>query len=160
MSDHPTVVVATDGPVMVVAIDRPEVRNAVDRPTADALAEAFGNFEGDDSLAVAVLTGTGDTFCSGADLRGVSDGRGNRVDPDMAVDGPMGPTRMDLSKPVIAAVEGSRSPAGSSWRCGAISGSRPATPPSGSTAAGGVCPSSTVARFASPAWSATGGPWT
>lgn len=106
MSDRPPVVVTTDGPVMVVTIDRPEVRNAVDRPTADALAEAFRRFDDDDSLAVAVLTGAGDTFCSGADLRGVSDGRGNRVDTDMAVDGPMGPTRMELSKPVIAAVEG------------------------------------------------------
>ena len=106
MSDRPTVVVTTDGPVMVVTIDRPEVRNAVDRPTADALVEAFRAFESDDSLAVAVLTGGGSTFCSGADLGGVSDGRGNRVDADMAVDGPMGPTRMDLTKPVIAAVEG------------------------------------------------------
>ena len=95
-----------DGPVLVVTIDRPEVRNAVDRPTAEALAEVFRSFDTDDALSVAVLTGAGGTFCAGADLKGVSDGRGNRVVDDMAVDGPMGPTRMDLSKPVIAAVEG------------------------------------------------------
>jgi enoyl-CoA hydratase len=95
-----------DGPVLVVTIDRPEVRNAVDRPTADALAEAFRTFDADESLAVAVLTGAGGTFCAGADLKGVSDGRGNRVVDDVSADGPMGPTRLDLSKPVIAAVEG------------------------------------------------------
>ena len=92
--------------VLVVTIDRPEVRNAVDRPTADALADAFRAFDADDSLAVAVLTGAGGTFCAGADLKGVASGRGNRVSDDMADDGPMGPTRMLLSKPVIAAVEG------------------------------------------------------
>jgi enoyl-CoA hydratase len=95
-----------DGPVLVVTIDRPDVRNAVDRPTAEALAEVFRSFDTDDSLAVAVLAGAGGTFCAGADLKGVSDGRGNRVLDDMSADGPMGPTRLDLSKPVIAAVEG------------------------------------------------------
>jgi enoyl-CoA hydratase len=95
-----------DGPVMVVTIDRPEVRNAVDRPTADGLVEAFAEFERDESCAVAVLSGAGGTFCAGADLKGVSEGRGNRIESDMSVDGPMGPTRMDLSKPVIAAIEG------------------------------------------------------
>jgi enoyl-CoA hydratase len=93
-----------DPPVVVVTIDRPEVRNAVDRPTADALAEAFRRFDADDALAVAVLTGANGTFCAGADLKGISDGRGNRVTTDG--DGPMGPTRMLLDKPVIAAVEG------------------------------------------------------
>jgi enoyl-CoA hydratase len=99
-----TVRYETDGPVAVVTIDRPEVRNAVDRPTAAALADAFRTFEADDALAVGILTGAGGTFCAGADLKGVSEGRGNRVTPDG--DGPMGPTRMRLSKPVIAAVEG------------------------------------------------------
>lgn len=94
------------GGVLVVTIDRPEVRNAVDRPTADALANAFRSFDADDSLLVAVLTGAGGTFCAGADLKGVATGRGNRVSDDMADDGPMGPTRMLLSKPVVAAVEG------------------------------------------------------
>lgn len=101
-----TVRVERDGAVTVVTIDRPEVRNAVDRPTAEALAEAFRAFDDDDTASVAVLTGAGGTFCAGADLKGVSDGRGNRVVDDMDADGPMGPTRMDLSKPVIAAVEG------------------------------------------------------
>jgi len=94
----------TDGPVVIVTIDRPEVRNAVDGPTAEALATAFRRFDADESLAVAVLTGAGGTFCAGADLKGVSEGRGNRVTEDG--DGPMGPSRMLLSKPVIAAVEG------------------------------------------------------
>ncbi len=93
-----------DGPVAIVTIDRPEVRNAVDRPTAEALVEAFRRFDADDALAVAVLTGAGGTFCAGADLKGVTVGRGNRVAEDG--DGPMGPTRMLLSKPVVAAVEG------------------------------------------------------
>ncbi len=94
----------TDGSVAVVTIGRPEVRNAVDGPTASALAEAFRRFEGEEERAVAVLTGAGGTFCAGADLKVVSAGRGNRVDREG--DGPMGPSRMQLSKPVIAAVEG------------------------------------------------------
>jgi enoyl-CoA hydratase/carnithine racemase len=93
-----------DGPVTVVTIDRPDVRNAVDRPTSEALARAFVDFEADDGSTVAVLTGAGGTFCSGADLKATASGRGNRVTPDG--DGPMGPTRMALDKPVIAAIEG------------------------------------------------------
>jgi enoyl-CoA hydratase len=99
-----TVRTDTDGPVFVVTIDRPEARNAVNRETAAALADAFRAFAADDALAVAVLTGAGGTFCAGADLKAVADGRGNPVRPDG--DGPMGPTRMLLDKPVIAAVEG------------------------------------------------------
>ena len=94
------------GRTWVVTMCRPEVRNAVDRPTADALCDAFESFEADDSHDVAILTGAGGHFCAGADLKGVADGRGNRVVADMAVRGPMGPTRLRLSKPVIAAVEG------------------------------------------------------
>jgi enoyl-CoA hydratase len=94
----------TDGPVAVVTIDRPEVRNAVDGPTAALLAAAFRRFEADESLAVAILTGGGSTFCAGADLKAIADGRGNRV--DLEGDGPMGPSRMLLDKPVVAAVEG------------------------------------------------------
>ena len=88
----------------IVTIDRPAVRNAVDRPTADALSEAFRQLEADDSLNVAILTGAGGTFCAGADLKAIATGQGNRVQEDG--DGPMGPTRMLLSKPVIAAIEG------------------------------------------------------
>jgi enoyl-CoA hydratase len=96
--------VETDGPIAIVTIDRPEVRNAVDRPTADELRRAFEAFDADESLLVAILTGAGGTFCAGADLKGVADGRGNRVTADGP--GPMGPTRLLLDKPVIAAVEG------------------------------------------------------
>jgi enoyl-CoA hydratase len=92
------------GPVTTVILDRPEVRNAVDGPTAALLAEAFADFEADPDAAVAVLTGAGGTFCSGADLKAIGSPRGNRTEPDG--NGPMGPTRMRLSKPVIAAVAG------------------------------------------------------
>ncbi len=92
------------GPVAVITIDRPEVRNAVDGPTAAALADAFRRFDVDDGLAVAVLTGAGGVFCAGADLQGLAEGRGNRLELDG--DGPMGPSRMLLSKPTLAAVEG------------------------------------------------------
>jgi len=99
-----TVTCERRGPVSVVTIARPEVRNAVDRATAEALASAFRAFDADETASVAVLTGAGGTFCSGADLKAVADGQGNRVAVDG--DGPMGPTRLELSKPVIAAVEG------------------------------------------------------
>lgn len=99
-----TVQVERSGPVTTVLLDRPEARNAVDRPTADALTAAFRAFEADDAARVAVLSGTGGTFCAGADLKAVGGPNGNRIDPDG--DGPMGPTRLRLSKPVIAAVAG------------------------------------------------------
>lgn len=105
--EAPTVGLETRDRVLVVTIDRPRVRNAVDRPTADALAAAFRVFDSDDSLDVAVLQGADGVFCAGADLGAVASGdRSNRVVDDPAADGPMGPTRMVLSKPVIAAVEG------------------------------------------------------
>jgi enoyl-CoA hydratase len=100
-----TVKVDRDGPVTTIRIDRPERRNAVDGPTAAALAEAFRAFDADEEAAVAVLYGDHGTFCAGADLSAVGRADGNRVDP-MGHDGPMGPTRMRLSKPVIAAIEG------------------------------------------------------
>src|SRR5262245_33632106 len=92
------------GPVAVVTMDRPERRNAIDRDHAGQLADAFRRFDADVASAVAVLTGAAATFCSGADLHAVASGNGNRVAPDG--DGPMGPTRLHLTKPVIAAVEG------------------------------------------------------
>ncbi len=88
----------------IVTIDRPAVRNCVDGPTAAELAAAFRRFEADEALSVAILTGADGHFCAGADLKAVSHGRGNQVRLDG--DGPMGPSRMLLSKPVIAAVEG------------------------------------------------------
>jgi enoyl-CoA hydratase len=94
----------TDGPVLVVTINRPEARNAVNGPTAAALADTFRAFDADDALAVAVLTGAGGTFCAGADLKSFGTGTGNVVRDDG--DGPMGPSRMRLGKPVLAAIEG------------------------------------------------------
>jgi enoyl-CoA hydratase len=111
------VTVARKGPVTIVTIDRPEARNAVNRPTADRLVEAFLEFEKDDEACVAVLTGARGTFCAGADLKAVAGsdpGLANQgtlpktgaLFERLAGDGPMGPSRMLLSKPVIAAVEG------------------------------------------------------
>jgi enoyl-CoA hydratase len=88
--------------VWTVILDRPEVRNAVDGPTASSLAAAFRAFDADDSASVAVLWGAGGTFCAGADLHSMS----NPLDPDVTTDAPMGPSRLALSKPVIAAVSG------------------------------------------------------
>ncbi len=96
--------VKRDGPVSTVLLSRPERRNAVDGATAAALADAFRAFEADPDAAVAVLHGEGGTFCAGADLKAVGTPEGNVVTADG--DGPMGPTRMRLSKPVIAAVAG------------------------------------------------------
>jgi enoyl-CoA hydratase len=90
--------------VTIVTINRPHAKNAVDGPTANLLADAFRAFDADDSQKVAVLTGADGTFCAGADLKAVSEGRGNRVVREG--DGPMGPSRMLLNKPVVAAVEG------------------------------------------------------
>jgi enoyl-CoA hydratase len=92
------------GAVAIVTIDRPEVRNCVDSRTAAELAAAFRRFESEADAAVAVLAGAGGCFCAGADLKAVDEGRGNRLDPEG--DGPMGPSRMLLDKPVLAAVEG------------------------------------------------------
>jgi enoyl-CoA hydratase/carnithine racemase len=100
----PAVRVQREGPVMTVLLNRPERRNAVDGATASALADAFREFESDPAAAVAVLHGEGGVFCAGADLKAAGSDDGNRVAADG--DGPMGPTRMRLSKPVIAAVAG------------------------------------------------------
>ena len=92
------------GPVTTVILSRPERRNAVDRDTAAVLADAFRAFDADPAARVAVLFGDGGTFCAGADLKAAAAGDGNRIEREG--DGPMGPTRMRLSKPVIAAVAG------------------------------------------------------
>lgn len=107
---RPAVRVERNGSVTTVILSRPHARNAVDRPTADALAAAFRQFDADPAAAVAVLWGEGGTFCAGADLKAMTTLNANRVvdvDPaDPSADGPMGPTRLRLSKPVIAAVSG------------------------------------------------------
>jgi enoyl-CoA hydratase len=103
-TEQPAVRVERSGAVCTVILFRPSARNAVDGPTADALATAFREFDADPSLSVAVLWGEGGTFCAGADLKALGTDRGNRVDPD--ADGPMGVSRLVLSKPVIAAVSG------------------------------------------------------
>jgi enoyl-CoA hydratase len=100
----PSVHLHQEDSILTVTINRPEVRNAVDSATASALADAFKAFESNDTLCAAVLTGAGGTFCAGADLREVADGRRIAIDENGA--GPMGPTWLQLSKPVIAAVEG------------------------------------------------------
>ncbi len=104
MSAPDAVKVTRDGPVTTVLLSRPERRNAVDGPTAQALADAFRAFDADSDAAAAVLAGEGGVFCAGADLTAVGTASGNRVADDG--DGPMGPTRMRLSKPVIAAIAG------------------------------------------------------
>lgn len=96
--------VERQGPVTTVVLDRPERRNAVDGPMAAELADAFTAFDADPAASVAVLYGEGGHFCAGADLTSIGTDRSNQVAP--GGDGPMGPTRMELSKPVIAAVEG------------------------------------------------------
>ncbi len=98
------VLVEKSGPVTTIIINRPEVRNAVDRPTAEELAGAFRDFEADESASAAVLTGAGGFFCAGADLKALAEGRGNRL--EAGGDAPMGPSRMFLAKPVIAAIAG------------------------------------------------------
>jgi enoyl-CoA hydratase len=96
--------VSRDGPITTITLDRPEVRNAVDGPTASALTEVMRAFEADPDASVAVLYGAGGTFCAGADLHTWGTDRINRVAADG--DGPMGPTRLRLGKPVIAAIAG------------------------------------------------------
>ncbi len=98
------VLVERNGPVTTIMINRPEVRNAVDRQTAQELADAFRAFAADEEARVGVLTGSGGYFCAGADLKALAEGRYNRVEEDG--DSPMGPCRMYLDKPVIAAVAG------------------------------------------------------
>ena len=104
---RPSVSVESRGAVATLTLDRPECRNAVDGPTAALLREAFQAFESDDVLRVLVLTGAGGQFCAGADLKAMADPqRRNVIEASGREAGPMGPTRMDFTKPVIAAIEG------------------------------------------------------
>lgn len=106
-SEAPPVRVAHDGPVTIITLDRPARRHAVDRPMAEALRLAVEAFEADDRARVAILTGSGGHFCAGADLTSLSDpDRVPLATPDGSGPGPMGPTRMALGKPLIAAIEG------------------------------------------------------
>ena len=98
--------ITTDGPVQTICLNRPERRNAIDPATAGALTDAVRAFDANDALSVAVLTGEGQHFCAGADLHAIAKGNVHTVDLDPDADGPLGPTRMRLSKPIIAAVEG------------------------------------------------------
>jgi enoyl-CoA hydratase len=104
MSKTDSVLLSRDNKVLIVTINRPHVRNAVDSATALALADAFKQFEADDALCAVVLAGAGGTFCAGADLREVAEGRRATVEENGS--GPMGPTWLQLSKPVICSVEG------------------------------------------------------
>jgi enoyl-CoA hydratase len=99
-----SITVEKNGPVTTVILSRPDVRNAVDRDTAEALAQAFREFDEDDEALAGVLYGEGGTFCAGADLKAIASGKHNRTEADG--DGPMGPSRLLLSKPVIAAISG------------------------------------------------------
>jgi enoyl-CoA hydratase len=99
-----TVIVTQESRTQIIQINRPGRRNAVDGPTAELLANAFQSFDEDDRYDVAILTGSSNTFCAGADLKAVASGQGNSVRESGR--GPMGPTRMQLNKPVIAAIEG------------------------------------------------------
>jgi enoyl-CoA hydratase len=99
-----TVRYQVDGAVVTVTMDRPAVRNAVDAATAEELVASFRRFAEDETLSVAVLTGSGNTFCAGFDLKAVAAGAPNRLSEEG--EGPMGPTRLSLDKPVIAAIEG------------------------------------------------------
>jgi enoyl-CoA hydratase len=103
----PSVLFHTDGAIATVTLHRPECRNAVDGPTATALRLAFEHFEAEDALKVLVFTGGGGQFCAGADLKAMADpALRNAIEPTGQAAGPMGPTRMAFTKPVIAAVEG------------------------------------------------------
>src|SRR5580700_4029115 len=105
MPENPTVSYAVQDRIAIVTIERPQVRNAVDEPTRYALADAFRRFNEDAESYVAILTGAGNAFCAGADLKALAAGNKKRRTEDG--DAPMGPTRLKLSKPVIAAIEGS-----------------------------------------------------
>ena len=105
------VLVETRGAVRIITINQPHVRNAVDAQTARGLYEAFTGFDADPDVSVAVLTGAEGTFCAGANLKAIAETEGNPVrseapDTITSTQGPMGPTRLQLTKPTIAAVEG------------------------------------------------------
>ena len=163
-----------DGAIAVVTIQRPAVRNCVDGETAANLAESFRRFDADESLSVAILTGAEGCFCAGADLKAVAKNRafrgreGGQPGDDSGAtnvlrvdgDGPLGPTRMLLSKPVIAAVEGFAVAGDWSWRSGAICGWRLGTRSLAFIVGVGGFPWWTGERFACPGSWVRAWPWT
>ncbi|MFM0499450.1 crotonase/enoyl-CoA hydratase family protein [Paraburkholderia caffeinilytica] len=107
LNDHVRIEANEDTGVATIVLERPARRNAVDRPTAEALSAAFRRFEAEPAWRTAVLFGAGGTFCAGADLTALADEtRRNELHADGSGPGPMGPTRMRFSKPVIAAITG------------------------------------------------------
>jgi len=107
LAPETSVTLLRDGVVATIVLHRPQARNAVDGPTAAALRAAFETFEADEALRAAVLYGAGGTFCAGADLKALGDpARANAIEATGTAPGPMGPSRMEFTKPVIAAVEG------------------------------------------------------
>jgi enoyl-CoA hydratase len=101
-----TVLFEREDNICIITMDRAHAKNAIDVHTANELVEAFHKFEADDSLSVAILTGSNGTFCAGADLKALAQGEGNQLNIDMSKDGPLGPSRMQFKKPVIAAIAG------------------------------------------------------
>jgi enoyl-CoA hydratase len=126
-----------DGAIAVVTINRPGARNAVNSATAEELVACFKRFDADDSLSVAILTGAGGNFCAGFDLKEVAQGRAKRL--SAKAEGPMGPTRMQLDKPVIAAIEGYAVAGGLELACGATYAWPAVAPRSACSTAGSEC---------------------
>lgn len=153
-----SVIVDRDGEVLIVSINRPKVRNAVDVATAEALFHAFKVYDRDATASVAVPTGVGGTFCAGADLKAVA--AGERRDFAEDAPAPLGPTRLLLGKPVLAAVEGHAVAGGLELALWCDMRVAPRMRSSGSSAAASASPCSISGRCGCPGSSGTATPWT